>query len=169
MNLWMFYIGGDCGNSNIELHDIRFSMGETAEDCYEDLRRQWWGTPKTLHIDSWGKIEQADGYDIALSETPFSGPETLFFLNLGGYRSEEFEEVHKNILVVAETKHKAIHKGLTGIRHWNLPHRDAIFEVEKVISVSQILQEKGLHLHLTPAALVKPFVWKSKYLRINQE
>jgi hypothetical protein len=41
MKLFMFYVGGDCGNSNIELHDVRFSAGETPEACHEDLRRQW--------------------------------------------------------------------------------------------------------------------------------
>ncbi len=41
MNLFMFYIGGNCANSNIESHDVRFSIGETAEDSREDLRRQW--------------------------------------------------------------------------------------------------------------------------------
>ena len=40
MKLFMFYVGGDCGNANVELHDVRFSVGETAEDCFDDLRRQ---------------------------------------------------------------------------------------------------------------------------------
>ena len=66
MKLFMFYIGGDCGNSNIELHDIRFSVGETAEDCRDDLRRHWWGEPKSLHLDCWGEVEQADGFDVSL-------------------------------------------------------------------------------------------------------
>ncbi|KQS85010.1 MULTISPECIES: hypothetical protein [unclassified Rhizobium] len=30
MKLFMFYIGGNCANSNIESHDVRFSIGETA-------------------------------------------------------------------------------------------------------------------------------------------
>lgn len=55
MKLFMFYIGGDCANSNIELHDVRFSIGETAEECRDDLRRQWWGEPKSLHLDCWAR------------------------------------------------------------------------------------------------------------------
>ena len=66
----MFYIGGDCGNSNIELHDIRFSVGNRAEDCYDDLRRQWWGDPESLHLDCWGPVEQVDGFDVSLTTTP---------------------------------------------------------------------------------------------------
>jgi hypothetical protein len=67
MKLFMFYVGGNCGNSNVELHDVRFAIGQTPEDCFEDLRRQWWGEPKSLHLDCWGAVEQADGYDIELS------------------------------------------------------------------------------------------------------
>jgi hypothetical protein len=69
MKLFMVYVGGDCGNSNIELHDVRFSIGQTPEDCFEDLRRQWWGE-KSLHLDCWSAVEQADGYDLELSNTP---------------------------------------------------------------------------------------------------
>jgi hypothetical protein len=67
MKLFMFYVGGDCGNSNVELHDVRFSIGERPVDCFEDLRRQWWGEPKSLHLDCWGAVEQADGHDLELS------------------------------------------------------------------------------------------------------
>lgn len=42
----MFYVGGNCGNSNVELHDVRFSIGETPEDCHDDLREQWWAIRK---------------------------------------------------------------------------------------------------------------------------
>jgi hypothetical protein len=52
MKLFMFYVGGNCGNSNVELHDVRFAIGDAPEDCYDDLRRQWWGDPKSLHLDS---------------------------------------------------------------------------------------------------------------------
>ncbi|MFX7155938.1 DUF1543 domain-containing protein, partial [Acinetobacter baumannii] len=70
IKLFMFYVGGDCGNSNIELHDVRFSVGETAKDCYDDLRAQWWGTKESLHIDSWSEIDQVDGYAVTLSAEP---------------------------------------------------------------------------------------------------
>jgi uncharacterized protein DUF1543 len=39
--LFMFYVGGNFRNSNIELHDVRFSFVSSAEDCHADLRRQW--------------------------------------------------------------------------------------------------------------------------------
>jgi hypothetical protein len=48
MKLFMFYVGGNCGNSNVALHDVHFSIGKTPEDCRDDLREQWWGDPNSL-------------------------------------------------------------------------------------------------------------------------
>lgn len=118
MKLFMFYIGGDCGSSNIGLHDVRFSIGETAEDCREDLRRQWWGEPSSLHLDCWGAVEQADGYDVCLTPDPSTdcADAKLFFVNLGGYDPREFGELHRNVLVVANDIKAATKKALGTIR-----------------------------------------------------
>ena len=90
MKLFMFYVGGSCGGSNVELHDVRFSVGETAEACFDDLRRQWWGRPESLHLDAWGAIEQADGHDVevttdAAASTASGAGGRLFFANMRGY------------------------------------------------------------------------------------
>jgi hypothetical protein len=88
MKRFMVYVGGSFRNTNTELHDVRFSIGDTIEDCFADLRAQWWGDPKTLHLDCWGEVAQADGHDVALTrELQGQGYLRLFFVNLGGYRN----------------------------------------------------------------------------------
>jgi len=167
MKLFMFYIGGDCGGSNIELHDIRFSVGETAESCHDDLRRQWWGDPGSLHLDCWGELNQADGFDIELIPgPPAPGENRLFFLNLGGYDVSEFGELHKNILLIAPDARTAIKRALSEIRHWTLPHKDNVFEVEKTIDVSAQAIEYGYSIALTQAKEERPFEFVCKYLRL---
>lgn len=168
LKLFMFYIGGDFRNANIELHDVRFSLGKTPQDCYDDLRKQWWGTPSSLHIDSWAEVTHADGYDVTLFAKPFEGKEKLYFLNLGGYNSEDFEEVHKNILVVAETQQEAIKKSVKAQSHWKQPHKDAIMELEKAVELSKLFQEQGIFLHLHPSSEDKPLLFVSKYIRLNR-
>lgn len=169
MKLFMFYIGGDCGNSNVELHDVRFSVGETPEDCRDDLRRQWWGDPKSLHLDCWGEVEQADGYDVALSaETSPEMPERLFFVNLGGYDRSEFSELHKNVLLVAPSVKSATSRALAQIRTWSLPHKDNIFEVEKAVDITAMLAEHGVSLTLTKAVTEKPFQFECDYVPIGR-
>jgi Domain of Unknown Function (DUF1543) len=164
MKLYMFYVGGNCGNSNVELHDVRFSIGETPEDCHEDLRRQWWGNPASLHLDCWGAVEQADGFDIALTKDAApEGADKLFFVNLGGYDPKEFSELHRNVLLVASHAKAAKARAVMEVKRWSLPHKDNLFEVEKAIDLTAQLQAGGYALKLTPATEEKPFTFVCDY------
>jgi uncharacterized protein DUF1543 len=170
MKLFMFYVGGDCGNSNVELHDVRFSIGETAEACFDDLRRQWWGEPKSLHLDCWGAVEQADGYDVELCLAPVTeSSDKLFFVNLGGYDPAEFSELHKNVLIVASDNKSAKQKALAQVNDWQTPHKDRLFEIEQAIDVSELMARYGYHLSLRPAATVRPFQFQCDYWPIGKD
>lgn len=167
MKLYMFYVGGDCGNSNVELHDVRFSIGDTPEDCHEDLRRQWWGDADSLHLDCWGAVEQADGFDIALThDKQTESADRLFFINLGGYDPAEFGELHRNILLVTPDANLAKERAKAQIKHWSMPHRDQLFDVEKAVDISALMQRYGYSLRLTRATREKPFTFVCKYLPI---
>ncbi len=144
MKLFMFYVGGNCGNSNVELHDVRFSLGATAEDCHEDLKQQWWGDPKGFHLDCWGEVAQVDGFDVVLTTAPpREDPYKLFFVNLGGYVPTEFSELHKNVLLVASDAVAAKAKAIAQIQSWSQPHRDQLFEVEKAVDVTALMVRYG--------------------------
>jgi len=167
MKLFMFYVGGNYGGSNIELHDVRFSIGETPEDCHDDLRKQWWGDPESLHLDCWGAVEQADGFDVELAkEAPGNGVERLFFVNLGGYDASEFTELHKNILLVAPEAKAAKAKALARVQDWSVPHKDKLFEVETTVDVTASMRRYGYFLRLTKATSEKPFTFVCEYLPI---
>jgi hypothetical protein len=169
MKLFMFCVGGDCGNSNVELHDIRFSVGLTPEDCFDDLRRQWWGDPDSLHLDSWGAVEQVDGYDVELStEPPADTSIKLFFVNLGGYDSSEFGELHRNVLIVVSDALAAKEKAKAQIRHWQKPHKDRLFEIDKTLDIGELMQRQGYYLVLRPATHEKPFRFQCDYRPIAQ-
>jgi hypothetical protein len=149
MKLFAFYVGGSTANSNTEVHDVRFAVGESMEDCYDSLRRQWWGTPESLHIDCWADLTHADDHAIKLSSEPFARVNRLFFVNLGGYDPEQFAEIHSNVFVVAEDKDSAKNRALATVNRWMKPHRDTLFEVEQIIGLSEIAEKSGLHIHLT--------------------
>jgi hypothetical protein len=168
MKLYMFYVGGDCGNSNVELHDVGFSIGQAPEDCFDDLRRQWWGTAESLHLDCWGAVEQADGYDIELVKAPpIDAPNKLFFVNLGGYDPSHFTELHQNVLIVAIDAQAAKEKAKAQINHWQKPHRDKLFEIDKALDISELMQRHGYYLALRAAALEKPFQFQCDYRPIG--
>ena len=166
--LFMFHVGGYYGNANIELHDVRFSIGAASEDCHDDLRAQWWGKPKSLHLDCWGAVEQVDGFDVSLTAaSPAPGTLKLFFLNLGGYRPDEFSETHENFLVAAPDVQTAKSHALARVTGWKMAHRDAGFEVEKAIDVATTARKRGLHIALAKAHRHKPFAFTCKFVRLG--
>ena len=92
------------------MHDVRWVLGESIEDTFSELRKQWLGKRSGLHIDSYKRIQYVDGYKITVSEynKENSMPsnreeESLWFVNLGGYDPKKMYEEHEFSLVVAKT------------------------------------------------------------------
>lgn len=168
MKLFMIYIGGKTKQAIIELHDMRFVIAENIEQTYEELRKGWWGEPETLHLDCWGAVESADGYNLSLKPTPQESENKLYFVNLGGYSSEEFTELHKNVLVVAPTESKAKVRALKQILDWQSHHKDYQFEVEHLLALEQIVLAKNLYIHLEPTNNPVAFEFTAKYVPIGR-
>ena len=53
--LYLVVLGGRVKKANIELHDVRWVVGSRIEDTFDALRKDWFGSPKGLHIDSYKK------------------------------------------------------------------------------------------------------------------
>ena len=64
--LYLVVLGGGAEKANIELHDVRWVVGSKIEDTYDTLRKDWFGSSRGLHIDSYKKIQYIDGYKINL-------------------------------------------------------------------------------------------------------
>jgi hypothetical protein len=169
MKLFVIYIGGTHPKAFIELHDYRFIIANTIEDTYQELKDTWWGTPESLHLDAWGVLEYVDGYKIKISDKP--SPETemnLYFVNLGGYDSKLFTELHKDVFVVAENESKAKVKALKQILNWESHHRDYLHEVESVVNVSETIANSKFYLVLEPVDNEMKFNFTCKYVPIGK-
>ncbi len=81
-NLYIITIGGSMENSNIEVHDILFIVAESIEQTYDLVRKSWYGTKKSLHIDSYKILKDINGYCIQLSTT--RSEENLYLIVYGG-------------------------------------------------------------------------------------
>lgn len=101
MNLYMFYVGGNAGKSNIEVHDIQFVAARKPNDAWPALREAWFGDSDKIHIDGYSRITWADGYSVTLSPEPPQSTKRLFFVNAGGYRPDTLAELHEYDLFVA--------------------------------------------------------------------
>lgn len=170
MKLFVIYIGGATKTSLIELHDMRFVVAQSIEKTYDVLRNTWWGTAESLHLDAWGELVYADGYDIAIQPkvNTEAAQEKLYFLNLGGYDSKQFTELHHNVFIVAQDKQTAKLKAKAHIQHWEVPHTDSNFEVENIISVEEYLEKSEYDLVLTKTSDPKPFTFTCKYTPIGR-
>lgn len=163
MKLFAVYVGGSTETSRVELHDMCFAIGDTIEDCYPDLYDQWWGTPESLHIDCWGALKCIDGYEIELKEAPYEDENKLWFVNLGGYEPSEFTEIHKNVFVVAPRASKARAQALKKILDWKGRHMDYEYEIEHMTCLQDLLNNKGVHIHLKHTGEPDNFEFKTEY------
>ena len=163
--LYLVVLGGRATKANIELHDVRWVVGSRIEDTYDTLRKDWFGSPKGLHIDSYKKIKYLDGYKISLRNVEnfkinnkFSNKSdtknNLWFVNIGGYDPSSLQEKHEFGLVIAtnklEAKNIAKSKWLIGCKK---KHKDDIASLETLISCDDcelIKKIDNWEIELTP-------------------
>ena len=146
------------------------------EDIYYTLRKDWFGSPKGLHIDSYKKIKYLDGYKINLrnfenlkiNNNKFSKKsktkKNLWFVNIGGYDPCSMQEKHEFGLVKAknklEAKNIAKSKWLIGCKK---KHKDDIASLETLISCDDFKLIKKIdnwEIELTP---YKNFIDENNY------
>jgi hypothetical protein len=151
VRLFAIYVGGEHPRANIEVHDIRFIVAETIVDTHDELRRQWWGKPGSLHIDCWAELTHVDGYEITLRAEPFEGVEKLFYVNLGGYDGTDLSEQHRNVFVVTDTVARAKALAMKRVKGWDAPHRDDLYEAEQAFALDDAVEAQRLYIHLSPS------------------
>ena len=148
--LFLVVVGGRSPKANIELHDVRWVIGSKIEDTFDQLRNDWFGSYKGLHIDSYKKIESIDGYKINLRNKENNEPKNkifkkekfpnkkLWFVNIGGYDPSSMQEKHEFGFVVAssssEAKNKAKSKWLIDSQK---KHIDDIYTVKSFTDVDE--------------------------------
>ncbi|MFQ6538694.1 MULTISPECIES: DUF1543 domain-containing protein [Aphanothece] len=151
--LFLVVLGGRVPGCNLELHDVRFVAGATIEATLPLLRRQWFGSRRGLHIDSYVAVRHVDGYRVELRPERWAGAERLYFVNLGGYDPGQLAEQHRFGLEVAPSPQAAV---VQAKRRWQAQvrqrHRDDLVAVDDCLTVDQLSLFDGLslHVHLTP-------------------
>ncbi len=106
----MLLIGATPPERNIEQHDVFFGIGETMKDLIPGIIAFWPGNNK-LHFDAWREVTNVNGYKVEVvlkNERKQSSSFKLFFINLGGYKLNEFEEFHYKMIIAAVDKAAAI-------------------------------------------------------------
>jgi len=156
MKLFMVYLGGSAPGANIELHDVRFVVGENIVDTYPQLRAQWFGQVKGLHLDSYLVLQHIDGYEISLVTTPIKQDVKLYFVNFGGYYPTKIAEQHEFTVCVArsaaEAKAQAKARLLTDAQS---QHKDDLLALDECLSIDEV---SGYYIQLQPKGHSQPLI-----------
>ena len=105
----MLLIGCTPEGRNIEQHDIFFGIGNSVKELIPDVINFWPEAKEKLHIDAWREVTNVNGFGVSvIPQQEINNSAKLFFINLGGYKQNEFEEFHYKMIVAAEDKGEAV-------------------------------------------------------------
>lgn len=167
-SLFIVMLGGRHACANTEVHDVVLAIGDTLEEVYPQLKQSWFGEQKGLHIDAWAKINgitfEEKNYQIHFTQAqPQASEQKLYLINLGGYDAQEFGELHRYVLVVAQNHMIAKQRGKQYFaRHWKKQHTDRVLDIDDCIAIDKVY---GRYIQLIEGNFFGN-CWENTYLTI---
>ncbi|MBD8612135.1 DUF1543 domain-containing protein [Pseudomonas putida] len=145
--LYIVLLGGKHPKARIEVHDIACAVADDLQATYPQLRADWFGSQKGLHIDAWMAVDGIEQWKVEFSPlAPAAGSPRLYVINLGGYEAQAFGEAHHYVLVVAQAPREAKNKARRQcLEHWRQSHTDAVLDVDDCVPIDQV---GGRYVHL---------------------
>lgn len=148
--LYMLLLGAKPSGRHTEQHDIFFTISNSLKECVPAIKKFWPEGGRTIHIDAWRNVIFVDGYSINIipraEKSEKNNNTSLFFVNLGGYKPNEFEEFHYKLIIAAPDREAAIRQAKKSafFRHCDSPHVDDKYgiDVDDIYNVEDILPEE---------------------------
>jgi hypothetical protein len=182
LKLYMILLGCKPEGRNTEQHDLFFGIGRSLSDVKNDILDFWREANGKIHIDGWREVQFADGYKIEVAkreEATLSRKEKLFFINLGGYKHNEFEEYHYKMLTVSADKGIAVQKAKQTAFYKHTGFEGAVshiddkygIDVDDIYEIEDILPpytKKEYGIQITPASNELEDELHLGYLRIEK-
>ena len=146
--LFLVVLGGRSQGCHIEQHDVRWVVGETIETTLPQLRREWIGLRRGLHIDSYRCIDHVDGHRVEVVEQTQDPSSVdgarLWFVNLGAYDPTSMAEQHHFGVIVARSaasaKARARQRWLQGQEQ---VHKDDLHPMQMDSALDDLLPIEG--------------------------
>jgi hypothetical protein len=147
----MLLVGAMPRGRNIEQHDVFFGIGDSIKELIPDLIAFWPEAKDKLHVDAWREVTRVNDYAVSVvtesetDESNFSAAQ-LFFINLGGYKKNEFEEFHYKMLVAAAGKGEAIQqsKQTAFFRHTGFQGANSHIDDKYGVDVDDVFEIKDI-------------------------
>ncbi len=155
--LFMVLIGCKPQGRHTEQHDIFFGIADQLRDLIPEMLSFWPEAEGDMHVDGWREVTQVDGQDIKVvgrTDVVPANQKALFFINLGGYKKDEFEEFHYKIVVAAAEKSTAIKaaKQTAFFKHTHLDGANSHIDDEYGIDVDDLYRIEEV---LSPSTLAE--------------
>lgn len=150
--LFFLLVGCRLKGRYTEQHDVFFGIGERLSDLIPALH-SFWPEAENLHIDCWREVTNVNGHQIKVvlknEVIKFDKNLTLFFMNLGGYKSGEFEEFHFRALCLATSTAEAIKQSKKTLFYNRYGFKGATshiddkygVDVDEIYAIDEILSE----------------------------
>ncbi len=164
----MLLIGSSPVGRHIEQHDVFFGVGNSIKEVVLQAIDFWPEAKNSFHLDAWRAVTKVDDFEVFVVAKAGADSNTqLFFINLGGYKKNEFEEFHYKLLAAAPDKNEALkqakktaffkHTGFKGAS----AHIDDKYgiDVDDFYAIREILPDadkKKFSIILKPAAPESP-------------
>jgi Domain of Unknown Function (DUF1543) len=110
VKLFKVLIGCTPKGRHTEQHDVFFGIATSLKELIPQLKAFWPEAADNMHLDAFREVTVVDNYKVSIApRTDTTASEAqLFFINLGGYRPNEFDEFHYKMLVATTDKGTAI-------------------------------------------------------------
>jgi hypothetical protein len=167
-HLFMVMLGAKPKGRLTEQHDIFFGVADSLSGLMDDFNQFWPEAKGIMHIDAWRQVNSVDGYAVKVIprneavDQDSEGHPKLFFINLGGYKPNEFEEYHYKMVMACTNKAEAINRSKssaffkhTGFKGANAHVDDKYgIDVDDIYAIDDILPDaikKKFALRLEPS------------------
>jgi hypothetical protein len=111
LKLYMLMLGCKPPGRHTEQHDVFFGIAASLPELVPQIK-DFWPEPERIHIDAWREVNSVEGYKVSISkkDSPVLTPQNqrLFFINLGGYQENKFQEQHYTMLTIQENSSAAL-------------------------------------------------------------
>ena len=179
--LFMVMLGATPPGRLTEQHDIFFGIGHNLKELVPAMKDFWPEAKGQIHIDAWRKVSFVDDFkiEVVAREENLLNTEKLFFINLGGYKENEFEEFHYKVLTVALNKADAIKKAKATLFYKHCGFKGATshiddkygVDVDDIYEIADILSptcKENFQLKITKTNLNLQDVLEIGYVKIDK-
>lgn len=179
--LYMIMLGCRPKGRYTEQHDIFFGIGKSLKELIPEMKAFWPEAKGQIHIDAWREVTAVDQFkiEVVAKGTVTESKSQLFFINLGGYKENEFEEYHYKVLAVGESLSEATKKAkaTTFYKHYGFKGAtshiddkfgidiDDLYNVKEILSLNLIEQ---FELQITPMESIAEDELHIGYLKIDK-